>query len=74
MIIPVRCFSCNSVISSKWNTYVFLTKEEGLPPKEVFEKMGIKRYCCKRMLLSQPDDVIDNIIKHNKEFDYVEIY
>lgn len=74
MIIPIRCFSCNAVVSKKWYTYIFLTKEEGIPPKEVFEKLGIKRYCCKRMFLSQPDNMLDDVIEHYRDFDYVEIY
>ena len=28
MIIPVRCFSCNNVLGSKWNTYQQLLHEK----------------------------------------------
>ena len=28
MIIPVRCFSCNNIIGSKWNKYQTLLNEK----------------------------------------------
>ena len=72
MLIPVRCFSCNTVISSKWNMYSFL-KKEGMEPSDIFEKLKIKRYCCKRMLLSHKD-FIDSMLEHEQDYDYVKIY
>ena len=74
MLFPVRCFSCNSVVGRKWNEYSFLTKQEKIPVKEVFEKLKIKRYCCRRMFLSHPDNMIDDLLSHNKDLDYVKIY
>lgn len=75
MIIPVRCFTCNKVIGSKWNTYVELLHKKNIEEgenimnisvdtesvddishnKDIFDKMGINRYCCKRHLLSHVD-------------------
>ena len=72
MLIPVRCFSCNTVISRKYNMYKFL-KEQGMESTEIFEKLKIKRYCCKRMLLSHKD-FIDSMLEHEQKFEYVEIY
>jgi DNA-directed RNA polymerase I, II, and III subunit RPABC5 len=50
MIIPVRCFSCNKLIGDKWEKYIKLletkTKEEAL------NELGLKRYCCRRMILT----------------------
>ena len=39
MIIPVRCFTCNKVISDKWDAYVRLceserAKDDATPPGE----------------------------------------
>lgn len=30
MIIPVRCFTCNSIIGSKWNTYLNLLNKKNI--------------------------------------------
>ena len=34
MIIPVRCFTCNSVIADKWNPYIELVKKEKSKSKQ----------------------------------------
>ena len=73
MIIPVRCFTCNKVISSVYPKYEFLIKkkkkenpddikqEQDIEKNiEIFEKIGIERYCCKRHLISHVD-IIDKI-------------
>ena len=50
LVIPIRCFTCGKVISSVWVEYKERIKEEN--PKEVLDDLGIKRYCCRRMLLT----------------------
>ena len=30
MIIPVRCFTCNNMIGSKWNKYLELLNEKNI--------------------------------------------
>jgi DNA-directed RNA polymerase subunit N (RpoN/RPB10) len=70
MIIPVRCFTCGKVIADKWNYYVseVAKKQEGdsvlnvnsktlqiTPEGKVLDKLGLKRYCCRRMLISHVD-------------------
>jgi len=54
MIIPVRCFTCNKVIGSKWKPYCELLKS-GKSECEALEELKIVRYCCRRMLLSHVD-------------------
>lgn len=54
MIIPVRCFTCGKVIGSKYVEFKERV-EKGEDPKEVLDSLGIKRYCCRRMLLSHVD-------------------
>jgi len=70
MIIPIRCFTCNNMIASKYQKYLTLTtistdddiissmdddevfQQKLQKSKEVFEQLGITRYCCKRHLLT----------------------
>lgn len=54
MIIPIRCFTCNKLIADKWESYQNLIKN-GLKEAEALDKLGFKRYCCRRMLLSHVD-------------------
>ncbi len=49
-MIPVRCFTCGKVVSSVWGEYKDRIVEEN--PKDVLDDLGIKRYCCRRMLLT----------------------
>jgi DNA-directed RNA polymerase subunit N len=51
MIIPVRCFTCGKVIGSEWDAFVDRTKL-GEDPGEIMDSLGIKRYCCRKMLLA----------------------
>jgi DNA-directed RNA polymerases I, II, and III subunit RPABC5 len=60
MMFPVRCFTCNKVIGNKWDTYTF-NISEGLTPEQNFEKLNVKRYCCKRMFLGHVE-VIDKLL------------
>ena len=56
MIIPVRCFTCGKVIGNKWGS--FQTRQaEGMSPKEALDALGLKRYCCRRMLLTHVDNM-----------------
>ncbi|KAJ3315807.1 DNA-directed RNA polymerases I, II, and III subunit RPABC5 [Boothiomyces sp. JEL0838] len=54
MIIPVRCFSCGKVIGNKWEGYLQLV-EDDYPAKEALDTLGLKRYCCRRMVLTHVD-------------------
>ena len=62
MIIPVRCFSCGKVIGHMWKTYS-TSVEKGENPGDVMDKLGLRRYCCRRMLLSNVD-LIGKVIEH----------
>ena len=64
MIIPVRCFSCGKLIANKYEKYVELTEErkkqekyinnqdERINNEDIFKKLKLKRYCCRRMILT----------------------
>jgi DNA-directed RNA polymerase subunit N len=64
MLVPVRCFSCGKVIGHLWEDYKKRIGK-GEKPDKVLDSLGLERYCCRRMLLSQRD-YIDEIIKYKK--------
>ena len=63
MLIPVRCFTCGKVIGNKWEKYQELITE--YEEKDVLDMLGMNRYCCRRMLLTNVD-LIDKLMKYNK--------
>jgi len=65
MIIPVRCFSCGFLIGDKWEDFATRVKG-GEDAGKVLGSLGVKRYCCRRMLLSHVE-VIDEILKFYEE-------
>jgi len=65
IIIPVRCFSCGFLIGDKWEDFARRVKE-GEDSGKVLDSLGVKRYCCRRMLLSHVE-VIDEILKFYEE-------
>ena len=65
MIIPIRCFSCGKVTGNKWQTYQKLLKD-GMTECEALNKLGLKRYCCKRILLTHVE-LIDKILEYKNE-------
>ncbi len=62
MFIPVRCFTCGRVIGSLYKKFAEKVKT-GEDPKKVLDELGVKRYCCRRMLLSHVD-LVDEILKY----------
>lgn len=76
MIIPIRCFTCSKVIADKYDYFqneksklkpVEKGEDEGnlkffndIHTKEILDKLGLIRYCCRRSLMSSVDlmDVI----------------
>lgn len=62
MMVPVRCFSCGKVVGEYYEKF----KERaaaGENPQKVLDELGIKRYCCRRMLFSHVD-FIDEVNKY----------
>ena len=54
MIIPVRCFTCGKPLGSEYEQFKERV-DKGEKPKEVMDSLGVEKYCCRRMLLSQAD-------------------
>jgi DNA-directed RNA polymerase subunit N len=65
VIIPIRCFTCGKVISSLYDEYkkrceayqksVAAGEKPKETPKEILDDLGVERYCCRRMIISQVD-------------------
>ncbi|KYQ50850.1 DNA-directed RNA polymerases I, II, and III subunit RPABC5 [Trachymyrmex zeteki] len=66
MIIPVRCFTCGKVIGNKWEAYLGLLQAE-YTEGDALDALGLKRYCCRRMLLGHPVPCVTN----SKSFIYI---
>jgi len=70
MIIPIRCFTCGGLVADKWLRYEEATKNmknknDKEEMKYLFEELGLKKHCCRRMLLSN-SNVIDQIIQYHE--------
>lgn len=69
MIIPIRCFTCGKVIGNKWHRYLQLLNEQN-EMAEIFQKLGLNRYCCRRMIISHVD-LIEKLLKYNSKLNYI---
>ena len=69
MIIPVRCFTCGKVIGNKWDKYLKLL-ENDVVVSQALDMLGLKRYCCRRMLISHVD-LIEMLLKYNSKYIYL---
>lgn len=61
-MIPIRCFTCGKVISDVWEEYK-KGVEAGEEPRKVLDDLNVRRYCCRRMLLSHAE-VIDLLLQY----------
>lgn len=62
MMVPIRCFTCGALIGDKWEKFARRVKD-GENPGKVLDDLGLNRYCCRRMLLSNVD-VVDEILRY----------
>jgi len=62
MIIPIRCMTCGKITGNKWKPYLELL-ENGSSEKEALDKLGLKRYCCRRIILTHVD-LIPRLIQY----------
>jgi len=60
MMIPIRCFTCGTLIGDKFTAFQSRVGA-GEDPAVVLDSLGLKRYCCRRMLISSVD-VIDQVL------------
>jgi len=56
VLVPVRCFTCGNLVSDKFEEYQNKVKS-GEEPAKTLDSLGIKRYCCRRMLLTTVETI-----------------
>ena len=67
MIIPIKCLTCGKVVANKWNKFVEKLKLD-YTEGDALDSVGLKRYCCRRMLLTHVD-LIEKMINYDAERD-----
>jgi DNA-directed RNA polymerase subunit N len=69
VLVPVRCFTCGALLADKY--YEFSRRvAAGEDPGAVLDDLGVKRYCCRRTLLSavEPVDMVMEYYVARKRF------
>jgi DNA-directed RNA polymerase subunit N len=64
MMFPIRCFTCGSLIGDKYEEFKKRV-EMGEDPGKVLDSLGVKRYCCRRMFITNVD-IIDQILPYEE--------
>ena len=64
MIIPIRCMTCGRPIGQLWDKYQKQV-EKGMDPKKVLDSLGVEKYCCRSLFLTQID-LLDKVGKFKK--------
>jgi DNA-directed RNA polymerase subunit N len=65
VIIPVRCFTCGKLVGDRWEEFARRIKT-GENSSDVLDSLGIKRYCCRRILLSNVE-IVDEVLRFYEE-------
>ncbi|KAL0229882.1 hypothetical protein PCE1_003446 [Barthelona sp. PCE] len=63
MIFPIRCFTCGKLIANLFMEYEALLKS-GVTEKEALERLGIERFCCRRVFLTSVE-LIDRLLQYH---------
>jgi DNA-directed RNA polymerase I, II, and III subunit RPABC5 len=64
MMIPIRCWSCGKITGNKWEPYQNMLNE-GKSSGEALDNLGLKRYCCRRVILGHVE-LIDDLLKYSQ--------
>ncbi|MDM7275079.1 MAG: DNA-directed RNA polymerase subunit N [Thermoprotei archaeon] len=51
MLPPIRCFTCGAPLGHLWEEYSGRVSQ-GEEPGSVLDSLGVRRYCCRRTLLT----------------------
>ncbi len=58
MLLPVRCFTCGAPLGHLWEEYKRRV-EAGEEPAKVLDDLGVKRYCCRSVMLTSVSYIED---------------
>lgn len=61
MLFPIRCWTCNHPIGHLYNQYTVDTNALGIHRKTCLDNMNVHRYCCRRMFLTHPQMLADEV-------------
>ncbi|MCX6803438.1 MAG: DNA-directed RNA polymerase subunit N [Candidatus Diapherotrites archaeon] len=64
MIVPIRCFSCGKAVSGVYLEFKERV-EKGEDAGKVLDDLKIKRYCCRKTLLTHTE-LMDEMMKYSK--------
>jgi DNA-directed RNA polymerase subunit N len=64
MIIPIRCFSCGKPVAGYYQEFKERTNN-GENAGKVLDDLKIKRYCCRKMLLTSID-LTEDLMQYQK--------
>ena len=63
MLLPTRCYTCGKVVGNLWDSYEKMVQVDKVPAGEALDRLGLRRYCCRRMLLSHVD-MADRLLRY----------
>lgn len=64
MIIPVRCFTCGKPVAHLWAEFEKRLARPDADPGEIMTELGLHRYCCRRMVMTHPVELLDILLDH----------
>ncbi|EHP68555.1 MAG: DNA-directed RNA polymerase subunit N [Metallosphaera yellowstonensis] len=64
MIIPIRCFTCGSLLADKWEIYSTRVGA-GEDPGKVLDDLKVRKLCCRRTLLTHVD-IIREVVNYTR--------
>jgi len=51
LLVPIRCFTCGGLVGDKYEEFAN-NKDGDESPSKVLDDLGLKRYCCRRTIIS----------------------
>lgn len=64
MMPPVRCWTCGKPVAEHYDEFRERVAK-GEEPEKVLDDFGFTRYCCRRMLIAEPN-LISEIIRFRR--------
>jgi len=64
MMKPIRCFTCGKLLGDKYKEFERRVIK-GESPDRALDELGVKRYCCRRMLLTSID-LMNDVMQYKR--------